>query len=1531
LPTFPAGTRVDRTASETDQPIDDINVPTKGGPTIYVQAKRAIRQLDARDGSDFTDFIGQVVDQHLALVEAAGPEPNAKYVLATSAEAADTVRQDLRVVLNDLSDAPSDAAISTFGTTDAKRKALKTTVGVVKRLLSARNVEPTAALVRAMLNRTVVWVIDVEGESKATALHVLASSVVTRPADAAKAWSSLEQRALRAQTNHDVLDIDGWRRALEMDDIELKSIPSYIPDVERLVVHSAAALADLGRRGILRTAGGGVHIEREAAAATVTMAEQGNLVVLGDPGSGKSALLADVARRLEGDGADVLLIDADGLASQSLPQLSLELRLDHELSDVLDRWPRARRRYLIVDALDQTRGTAAVPALRRLVERVFAGGSWTVVVAVRRFDLRYSSALRAMFAGVLPAGPTADSEFADIRHIAVGNLSDAELAQVEAQAPDVVRATRQARAGDLLRRPIHLQLAADLLARDSSADLEHLESQVQLLASYWQQMVEEPLATRAQREAVLARAARDVVSARRTTVDRAMLDMVDGPATTELLSLGVLVEGDAPPGAARRIRVLHALVGDYATSRLVIRDSGGAEALLAGDPANALFLRQPLELWLAGLWQSDATRHTFWEATLRLFRAAGVPEIARLVGPTLAADLWGDLSDLEPLLTALSSLERPEAIDALRHFVASQTSPPHPPLVGPDAGPWAALAVRLTTMLAPDFVFPARLLVTLLADAIRQGTPAQAQEIALAARQLLDWLWSTDNPDLTSAGIAVRAVRETFAFDPTAAEALLRRGLRRRHVERRGYEELRHLVDPIRDLEASPALVVAIYTAAFRFEDSAASVPSMLRSGPVLPLVSNRGQEFGSARYALGEAFREFAEREPAAATEALLRVLRGSGDLRGKWTEAGAYESFTVQGIGCRVRDEWSAQSVGWLMGHGEVAAMIEGWAAVVVALAANQDARLQHVINAFLKANRTYAGWRILVDRACAESAIVEPVVRLVAEAVPVLGARTMIASICCLIDASRGRPDLFDLLRQAIATLADPVREALTSCMDGPRGAGADDDDADGEESELGQPAESAAEPAAETSPQQVLRAWYDQSGDAAPTADQAIRDAFAAFASSLGPHDQGSEEDWVLAGRVASKLALIDPECSDDTARAAALLERLIDSAQATGQAFDGEEDMPTIPAHGCVLDAVVGLVRLFASGKCSEKVSPDTIDAMVEHDLPWVRIQLAGMTGTILARDSTVAWSILVRLAADPMSNVAAHAVSMAARLRRRSPDDATAVLEAALATHSTPTKVLSEATITLLGLLVVDGRADLNALRSRLFAADRLSDVVGLLQALRSWITPPLDAIGPDAEAHRRALEVVNAIADAAVAQLRDARRSWDETGAPEASERWQEAARVLDSLVNQVYFASGAYRKSDEDARATPGQMSALFDEIVEDLRRLLPDLPAPAIHHVIEIAGANAEARSVEAFTLVGDAVTAGRGVGYETDSLAHDLVLGLVRKFISERAGLFAGADPPAPAMQASLVSILDSFVSVGWPEAREMAYRLRDVLA
>lgn len=1522
--------RLTSTASETDQPIDDINVRTNAGLTLFVQAKRAVPQLVDRAGSDFTAFIEQAVDQHLAL-RATDVTPQSRYVLATSSDASSKVRRDLRLGLDQLRDASRARAIESLGRTDKQRTALTTTASIVSRVLRDRGEQPANELVREVIERIVVWEVDVDGSDRSNAITWLAAAVVPSSTVAAQAWRALEQRALRASRDRETLDLHGWRRALVMEGIELRAIPSFEADVARLRSHSTAVLADLERHRLLRVSGTHLSIEREVVAVAHRLALGGPLLLVGDAGSGKSAALAGLAGRLQQDGGEVLVFDADAVASGSLGDMSRELRLDHEPSEVLDAWPDSERRYLLVDGLDETRGNAGVPTLRRLIERITASGAWVPLVAVRRFDLRYSSELRVIFAGTAVEPGWTDHEFVDTRHVVVGDLSDPELEQLRASAPSLVAMAHHPRVGALLRRPIHLQLAADLLAHGGTEiDVGRLRTQIELLDLYWTRIVEEPVERRAAREAVLSAACRLAVADRRLTFARPGLDSADAGATTELLGLGILVEGEPQPGAGRPVRFLHALVADYAIARLELRPPGAAEALLGADPVNALFLRRSLELWLTGLWELDQGREVFWAMAVGLCGRDDVPEIAKLIAPTIAAESWTAIEELDPLLAALRDGRRAPALVALRHLVASMASPPHPPVAGPDASPWSSLAVRLTSELAGDVVFPVRLLVMLLTDAKAELASPQLRDLSDAARRLLSWLWDIDSPDMVAARFAIGAVCASLASDPSAAEAVLRRGLCRRHVERRGYEELRHYAEHVEDLEAAPRLVDALYTAAFAFDDAGGGEPGVNLGGPVLSLVSDRGQEFRMARYGLANAFGGLMQRNPKIATRALLRVLRASVNRGHHRYHRGPYARFSIQGVECRVRDEWSAMTVASLSAPDDEATVIASWSSGLATLASGGDAEVVGVLRAFLSANRSFAGWRLLIDAANRDDRLLPTVVPVIASAPPVLSAALLRGPLCRLAGAARQWPDLVSQLRTGLEspTVDAEARASLTECLEERAWEPPADEDTDGDDRSL-TASEAAAGPA---SPTEILEGWYT-----APSQDQepvptGVRTAFADLASSLSLHDPAHEADWYVASRAGERLSRIDHDCGTEEGRlVATVLQRVLDSADSDATTWNGDELVETVPSHSCVLAAVEGIARLYGSGTCDEVLPAKTVRTIADHPLPWARLQLARASVLFVTRDPDLAWSILERLARDPVTRVAGDATGVATRFRARKPANARSILSQVIHSHGTRSKLVGEAVISLAGLLVIDGVEDLDRFASILEGAERMSDAATLLHAVRDLIMPPPAGDAGATQSHRTTMQLIRTVSSLAVRRYDDSAPRLRDEGDEVARERARDAIHVLDTVVSEIYFASGAFRRREDEPSPSPEQMALLFDETIGDLHALLGHLPAPAVHHVVEIAEANAGARPMEAFLLVGDAVQAAQGVGYETDSLAKDLVLGMVRTYMADRSELFQGSTESARSMQSALVAILDSFVAVGWPEARAMAYHLHEFLS
>ncbi|MCP4675776.1 MAG: ATP-binding protein, partial [Deltaproteobacteria bacterium] len=79
-----------------------------------------------------------------------------------------------------------------------------------------------------------------------------------------------------------------------------------------------------------------------------------SLLVVGEPGSGKSGVLYKLAKELkenEGDKRDVVFLAVDRIAAENLEGLRNELGLKHNLRDVLKNWPGVKPGFLIIDAL----------------------------------------------------------------------------------------------------------------------------------------------------------------------------------------------------------------------------------------------------------------------------------------------------------------------------------------------------------------------------------------------------------------------------------------------------------------------------------------------------------------------------------------------------------------------------------------------------------------------------------------------------------------------------------------------------------------------------------------------------------------------------------------------------------------------------------------------------------------------------------------------------------------------------------------------------------------------------------------------------------------------------------------------------------------------------------------------------------------------------------------------------------------------------------------------------------------------------
>jgi len=144
----------------------------------------------------------------------------------------------------------------------------------------------------------------------------------------------------------------------------------YEADIEQLRTRTRLVLESLSRTSAIHIHEDEVKIPRLSVNAIGAAACDGHVVVVGDPGAGKSVGIYDLAASLHNGGTDVVVINVQRTTADSLGALQVEFGLTHDLIDVLEHWSGPGYGYLIIDALDAARSAEAAATFNDLIEGV---------------------------------------------------------------------------------------------------------------------------------------------------------------------------------------------------------------------------------------------------------------------------------------------------------------------------------------------------------------------------------------------------------------------------------------------------------------------------------------------------------------------------------------------------------------------------------------------------------------------------------------------------------------------------------------------------------------------------------------------------------------------------------------------------------------------------------------------------------------------------------------------------------------------------------------------------------------------------------------------------------------------------------------------------------------------------------------------------------------------------------------------------------------------------------------------------------
>lgn len=595
---------------ETEQPVDDILVGNSDGGFGFLQVKHKL-SVTKGAGSTLASAIGQFVRQfQRPAISAVAPSrpwdrsfdsTRDKLVLAIGRESSASATIHLPAVLSKVREASADRPFAPAQLNEEQSAILATLRSHVEASWNAVYKKPASDDdVYRLLRVVYVELIDADrdGVAEREAKELLRRTVLHRPENADLAWAKLLEICAGYAKSHGGGARLQIQEQLSAANLALNSPASYREDIAKLKAYSAETIESLSRLAEIRIgATVTVKIIRRSTKDLEAAATAGSLLVIGEPGAGKSGALYDLAGGLLKQGAEVLFFATDRIQSSSLATLKSELQLEHPLIDVLKNWGGAGPVYFITDALDAARSDHAGAMFRETIGSALGlGNRCRIVASIRMFDLRHDTRLKGLFVGE-PHATFRDPGFASIRHFLVPILDDEELRQLSSQSADLGRLVQAVLLGDnpdmrrLISVPFNLRLLGELIGEGTTvASLTPIRTQLELLDRYWAERVIRNDGLSDARETVLRAVATSMFQTRHLHAPRAAATAIPAASLVldDLLSADILQEyssGSIDGYGRNTLKFPHHLLFDYALSRLLFRvDHESLAKIIADDP-----------------------------------------------------------------------------------------------------------------------------------------------------------------------------------------------------------------------------------------------------------------------------------------------------------------------------------------------------------------------------------------------------------------------------------------------------------------------------------------------------------------------------------------------------------------------------------------------------------------------------------------------------------------------------------------------------------------------------------------------------------------------------------------------------------------------------------------------------------------------------------------------------------------------------------------------------------------------------------